>query len=340
MEPPPAPGRPRRADLGRALAAGMLALACACTTDPAPLGRPGPLPEGAFSLVVLPDTQNYPRDMAWLLDAQIEWILARQAEQRIAMVLHVGDIVEANDEFEWFTAESILRKLDGRVPYALAVGNHDLGRGGSASDRSTRMVNHFSPARLVDDPSFGGAFEPDRLDNAYYLFSAGGADYLVVTLEFGPRDEALAWASEVTARHPDRKVIVLTHCYTYADGSRVGPGDDFHPRSYGMAEDRTNTVNDGDDIWRRYVRHHPNIVMVISGHITHGGAARQTAVGDHGNLVHEVLANYQEYERGGGGWLRLVRIDPAAATITMWTMSPIADRLWDAPAHTFELPLP
>lgn len=300
-----------------------------------------PAPPGTFTIVVLPDTQGYTGKRAATFEKQVDWILDTRESLRTAHVLHVGDIVNWNGEPEWVDAERIIRKLDGKVPYVLTVGNHDMGPKGSAKDRTSGLHAHFPAQRYAGaNPGFGGVFEEGKLENSYHLFSAGGVDWMVLALEFGPRDETLAWANQVTAAHPDRKVIVLTHCYTYSDGTRVGPKDNFNPKSKGMAKDPSNTVNDGDDIWEKYVRRHASIVLVVSGHITQGGAARQVATGDHGNQLHEVLANYQQYENGGDGWLRIFHFDPEKRKIAVTTYSPTRDEIWADPAHTFTLELP
>ena len=37
--------------------------------------------------------------------------------------------------------------------------------------------------------------------------------FLILTLEFKPRDETLAWANRIVAEHPDYRTIVVTHGY-------------------------------------------------------------------------------------------------------------------------------
>ena len=49
--------------------------------------------------------------------------------------------------------------------------------------------------------------------------------FLVLTLEFKPRDEALAWANRVAGQHADHRIIVVTHGYLTKDGRRADPTD-------------------------------------------------------------------------------------------------------------------
>ena len=60
------------------------------------------------------------------------------------------------------------------------------------------------------------------MDNCYHFFSAGGVDWLVFSLEFGPRNEVLAWANQVATNYPNRRVIVLTHTHIYSDNTLHG----------------------------------------------------------------------------------------------------------------------
>jgi 3',5'-cyclic AMP phosphodiesterase CpdA len=90
--------------------------------------REDPFPpddDAAWTIAVLPDTQIYARSHPELFIAQTRWIAAQAERHRIRFVLHAGDIVDDGGEAQWRVAERALRVLDGRVPYVLALGNHD-----------------------------------------------------------------------------------------------------------------------------------------------------------------------------------------------------------------------
>ena len=111
-----------------------------------------------------------------------------------------------------------MRTLDGVVPYSVLPGNHDIGTNGSANTRDTTLFNTYFPVSdFSGSETFGGVYpaEPDKYDNNYHTFHAGGTDWLVLSLEFGPRDHVLDWANEVVASHPNHRVIVVTHDYMY-----------------------------------------------------------------------------------------------------------------------------
>ena len=135
-------------------------------------------------------------------------------------------------------------------------------------------------------------------------------------LEFGPRDETLAWANQIVSEHPRHRVIIVTHSYMNFDETRVGEGDKHNPHTYRFGG------NDGDEMWEKFVSQHKNIDLVLSGHILGDGAARLTSDGKAGHKVHQVLANYQMRPDGGEGYLRVLKYVPKENRIYVSTYSP------------------
>ena len=128
----------------------------------------------SFTLVVLPDTQIYlEHNYADLFLGQIRWIKDHKESLNIAGVLHEGDIIHRNTEPEWKTAKKFISELDGVVPYFLAVGNHDMGPGGSARNRDTQLFNkYFGASEFEGKPWYGGHFGNTN-ENAYYQIPGG-----------------------------------------------------------------------------------------------------------------------------------------------------------------------
>ena len=81
--------------------------------------------------------------------------------------------------------------------------------------------------------NFGGAFEEGKMDNVRYTFKAAGIKWLILCLEFGPRNNVLDWAGEVVKKHPHHKVIINTNAYMYSDDTRMVEGDRWLPQKYG-----------------------------------------------------------------------------------------------------------
>jgi len=294
-----------------------------------------------FSVVVLPDTQIYAWKYPELLPAQTRWIAENKAKYNIKYALHLGDVVEHNNEKEWKIARDAFSLLDGKVPYAIALGNHDIGPRGSSKNRETLFGDYFLLRDFKEWESFGGVYdkEPDKGENIYHVFRAGGRRWLVLVLEFGPRDDVLRWAGEVVGQHPDIPVILITHAYLDNDGRRYDRairGQHYPPQDYPIAGDRAG-LNTGEDIWRKLVSKNRNTVMVISGHVC--VAARLTSKGDAGNRVHQMVVDYQDQERGGNGWLRLLQFSRGGQTVHVRDYSPVLDEWSDHPDRHFDLHL-
>jgi len=266
-----------------------------------------------FTIIALPDTQVYSQSYPDIFLCQTQWIHEQKEELNILCAVHEGDITNRNTEKEWLAADAAMSVLDGSVPYCMVPGNHDMV---NTKNRDLTWFNKFfGPQRFANQSWYGGHYD-DGNENAYYLFNAGSMKLLVLCLEFGPRDEVLAWAGRVIDGYKKYKVIVVTHNYMYFDDTRVGEGDSSNPHQYKWQ------VNDGEEMWDKLVSKHENILMVLSGHILGDGQGRQTSIGEKGNRVHEVLVNYQMRAQGGTGWLRIMTFVPAERKIYFKSYSP------------------
>lgn len=276
-----------------------------------------------FSVVVLPDTQNYAEKFPDTYLGQTKWIGENAEKENIKFVLHLGDIVQNHNtsEAEWQVADRAHRQLDGIVPYSVVPGNHDLGMVEKQLNRDTSLYNkYFGPKRFADQPWYGGHLGETN-DNNYCYFDAGGMQFMVLSLEYSPRDETLAWAAEVAARHPRHRVILITHCYMRPKGRDRQTGGAFG--------------NSGDGVWEKLVRRAPNIFLVVSGHVL--GVGRQVSVNEAGLPVHETLVDYQGLPNGGDGWLRIMRFIPSEDKIEVRAYSPLLDETMEDQEHTFSL---
>jgi len=277
---------------------------------------------GDFTVVLLPDTQNYSEKFPETYVQQTAWIASRVKADNIRFVIHLGDIVQkAERDNEWQVADRAQKHLEGVVAHSLAVGNHDMEHDGDQITRRTTLYDqYFPPSRFEKYPWYGGHMGDDNVNN-FCLFEGGGMKFMVISLEFAPSDEALAWANAVVAAHPDRRVIVATHYYLRPQGRP----DDASP--YGL---------DGagpEEMWQGLVRKHANIFMVVCGHVI--GVHHQSSVNDAGGTVHEILCDYQGEANGGDGWLQTLRFVPAEDTIYVDAYSPKLARHNTAPEHTY-----
>ncbi|MEN0021392.1 MAG: GC-type dockerin domain-anchored protein [Planctomycetota bacterium] len=291
------------------------------------------------TLVALPDTQNYAQRFPDVFIDQADWIAQAAIERQIDMVMHLGDITNRNNTTQWRVARDAYNIIRLHAPYILAQGNHDVGPNGNATDRTTLMNTFFSVSSVSLQPTFGATMEPDKIENSYSLFESAGRKWIVVALEWGPRDQAVTWANDILSQYPDRLAIVITHTYTYNDDTLLDNTVRNYggsPYNYGTA-DLPGGTNDGGDLWRKLVSQHANVVMTLSGHIR--GEGLVTDVTPFGNVVHQMLADYQFRPEGGQGFLRLYELTPDSDIIRVRTYSPWQDRYLTGPGSMFELPI-
>lgn len=269
-----------------------------------------------FTLPVFPDTQVEVDVRMDMLHSQTDWIAANRQKENIPFVLHVGDIVNYNNNIHWDRASMAFEKLDNNfIPYALVNGNHDGGAvgefTGSAAPgntkvnvRNTEKYNRYFPGSRYRN--LRGTFEKGKNENSFHTFIASGLNFMVLTLEFCPREAAVLWADSVVKQHPFYNVIVITHNYLTSKGQI-----DQTNQGYGSMTSQA--------VYDMLIKKHKNILMVLSGHVCYSNSLVST--GDNGNKIYQVLQDYQ-CEDAGGGYLRLLKIDPQKGTISGKMYSP------------------
>ena len=298
---------------------------------------PLPFVPGSWTLVILPDTQTYCSQYPGLYDLQTHWLADNKDKYNIVYVLQTGDITDYNTQLEWQRADRALSRIEGIVPYVLVTGNHDYGtKTNMAKDRMTSINDYFPPPRFKNWPTFGGVMTPERIENNYHLFDAGGRKWLIISLEWGPRDETLNWANQILQKYPDRKAFIVTHAYLYSDSTRYdwqrkGTSQNWNPHSYGTQ----GGVNDGRQVWDKLAKKNPNVFMVINGHVLNDGLGFLTSEAEHGNQVHQMLVNFQMRPLGGESWLRLLEFLPDGKTIQVKTYCPLYEKYETTPESQF-----
>ena len=134
------------------------------------------------------------------------------------------------------------------------------------------MVNsYFPPSNFTQFSWFGDTFEAGHIENSFSLFAAGDQRWLVIGLEFGPRDEVVAWANTVLKAFANTPAIIITHAYLYRDGSRydyagTNNGQEYNPHLYTMVGQVGTSVNDGEELYRKLIEPNSNIKLVFCGH--------------------------------------------------------------------------
>ncbi len=237
-----------------------------------------------FTFVAVGDTQIVARkdkeNGTQNLNRVYEWILSQKASQNIQYVMGLGDITDGNTDAEWVIAQRAIHQLNGKIPYSLVRGNHD------GSDKINASFNDpsVSPYSNTYEGSFDGT-----LNNTWRTIKAGTNEipYLIMTLDYGPTDQVLAWAEQVVQAHPKHNVIITTHAYLFRDGTTLDSADVCPPSSSGAQH------NNGDQIWEKFVKKHENIVMVLSGHDPCDNVVVNQGAGVQGNVVTQLLIDPQ-----------------------------------------------
>ena len=287
-----------------------------------------------FTLAILPDTQIYTESYPEIFTIQTQWLVNNIDKLNIAFVLHEGDIQHTNTEDQWKRAYSSMSLLDGKIPYAVVKGNHDMGPEGKCEVRESPLFEKFFPVdKYIGLNTFGGTFDPNLLDNSYHLFEKADIGWLILALEYLPRDRVLDWANDISAFHKDRKIIILTHSHVYKDNKLHGE-EPVPTDNLGIINSPAG-ANNGIQTWDKLIRKHNNMSFVFNGHFLDIG--RFSAKGDHGNIIHQMLANYQDMEKGGSGYLRLAQFDPSKKKVHIKTYSPYLDSYLSDDSNEFIL---
>lgn len=285
---------------------------------------------GDFTIVALPDTQNYSQTYPQIFDSQTQWVANNAAAQNIKLVIGEGDIVNVSTQpTQWTNATHSIGILDqANIPYALAIGNHDYNTLPPTNRAATIFNQYFGPSRYAGKPYYGASNYPSGSnENFYETFTWGNKTYLILVLEFVPRAGAVAWAKSVLSSNTDKEVIVVTHSYLYSDGTTVDQCD-----TSDMVGD-----NDGVMLWSNLISQYPNISVVLNGHITNKFSARRSDVGVNGNFVHQIFANWQDWTNGGNGYLRIMKFSPSNNTIQVQSYSPYTGLFLTDAANQFTL---
>jgi hypothetical protein len=298
---------------------------------------PSPTPADEFTIVALPDTQFYSSLNPQIFAAQTQWIADHVQDQNIQLVVGLGDIVDGGGDLaQWQNADAAVRLLSGKVPYMMAIGNHDYDQNNPAGRTSstTNFNSFFGPARYAGAAWYMGSFPAGSNENFYGVVTVNKRRYLIVVLEFAARDSALAWADGILKANQDKDAIIVTHMFTYMDNTRISSCDVNSAASFGVGQD-----NNGEDMWWKLVRNYSNIHLVLSGHVVQGdGTGRRMDLGLNGNLVNQILSDYQSDPQGGGGYLRIMRISRSLNRVSVTSYSPYLDSFKTDDHNQFTVP--
>ncbi|GEM_PF-684803 len=271
--------------------------------------------ETSFTIAQVPDTQNEVlSDGNPLLPGRYQWLSDNQQPLNLKFIAQIGDNVNWGvvDPVQFTRVDNAVKILDAStVPYSLAIGNHDgaaVTVGGSAAPgnvhdnlRNTTVFNQTFP--LTRFKNVQGNFEPNKVDNMWQTFAAGGDNWMLITHEMWPRESVIQWMEQLVASHPNYNVIISTHAFIDQQNDLPTSGN------YG---DQNALIE-----WDEFISQYSNIKMVLSGHYgptaTNPGIGYREFTGVHGNKVTAIMTAYHATNQNQ---VRLLNINSANNTIS------------------------
>ena len=118
------------------------------------------------------------------------YLLEQRAEANIAFLTHLGDVTEHGTDDEISLASECFRRIDGKLPYSVLAGNHDVNSSTDDQRGSTAYLKAFGPARFAGQPTFLGSSADGY--NSAHLLTAGGRQWLVLALDWRISDGGLS----------------------------------------------------------------------------------------------------------------------------------------------------
>ena len=312
----------------------------------------------SFSMIVFGDAQSYTRfdQNQPILELCTAWMAGNAEKLNLQAVLFTGDVVQTNDNLvvkgkknhnqtsrqQWQWVSHCLERLDNRVPYIIAGGNHEYGYMRGDED-FTHYPEYYTPERNSKTAEHLVATLPNRLgqaslENAAWEFETQHwGKLLIIGTEWAPRDTVLRWARELceSNRYKDHTVIFLTH--NLLKEIKGGGTPKYTNSNYKVSD-----PNWGQQIWDKLLYPCKNIRLAICGHTGHPASDDGKEPGSDydflsnmayrcdknasGLSVHQMMFNVQYLSGGAGGsggdgWLRLLEFLPDGKTIKASTYS-------------------
>lgn len=298
--------------------------------------------DGVFTVIGLPDTQNYSENYPSIYLGQTNWVASQLGPLDIRFVTHYGDLVQhADREEEWINADEAMLVLDeSAVPQGVTSGNHDITpNGGSGEPYIPQLyLSYFGPDRYIGRPYFRTA-SPTGM-SSWQEFDGGDREFIGLSVECETPVSELAWAQGVLDRHRDKAVMFTTHRYLqdaedYTAGVPVVPSGRYPDIWYVVEPVRQPYGIRSNELFEWFIRRNPNIFLVNCGHFHE--EFRQTSTNVAGLPVHEVLADYQDDPNGGDGWLRIMEFDVPMGRIDFMTYSSYLDEFRFADESLFSM---
>ena len=255
-----------------------------------------------YTIAWISDTQHYSSGSPDTFLTMTRYIKENSGALNIGYVVHTGDIVsDGTSVRQWENAKRAMDELK-FIPHGVLAGNHDVG----SKINYSNFCKYFGEEQFAGNSYYGGSMLNNR--NHFDLLTLGNTQYIFVYLGYQPEEESIAWANTVFKNYADRVGVLCVHDYINTDSSLRGMGKILR---------------------EQVVMPNPNVFMVLCGH-RYTEDCLMEEFDDNGDgspdrTVYQCIANYQNLENGGNGYIRFIRVDEARKTLQFYTYSPLLD---------------
>lgn len=337
-----------------------------------------------FSIVILPDTQYYNGQNAYIFKDQANWVVSNAASLNIKAVIGMGDIVdgggypidangaingtcvnapESSWQTQWQDAQAAVSILNSHgIYYQPTIGNHDYDcEADRPEPRSATNYFHYFGHLSPGPTAYMSDASGNRTPNFYKIITIGSTNYMALSLELFPESWVVTAANTLISAFSG-PVIVVTHAYLANDGagptfaSTMAAGtayplcSGFPASLYGCRPDSLSSYNplgggiDGIGLWYALLSTHPNIFMVLSGHVPNPNPGNYPNVPNYNGVGRvdcnvqswttlcsnpyrpiQILSDFQGQGNNGYfgyGYLRILTVSPSKKTVNVFTYSP------------------
>ena len=243
--------------------------------------------------MIIPDIQNYVNDERYIrhLDSITDYYLRNT--DIITNCFQVGDLTYNNSTPQWnIVRERFFSKFNEYNKPIFCLGNHDYD-----AKRISNMPRDFNHSNCY-------CFTSEGFENYTKKILLGKREYIVLVLEFAPRNDVLEWADKVIKENSTTSFIILTHAFLNVEGKLFDTTDPLcsqvdSPKLYFTGGDY---VNDSKEIYDKIIYNNDNVEFVFCGHSLTPNYINYLALPkSSGKHTHCIMVNFQHYREGGNG---------------------------------------
>lgn len=223
-----------------------------------------------FTIGVIPDWQKLTymgTDGAQMMQGICQWFANHKKELNLVFVASLGDMSQGNFSDTTYSNDQWKRNVDAlsilranKIPFSPNQGNHD----------PYVAINKYFPVSYFEKENYWGGSMNGKIENAYYLFKAGGMKFIVLNTQWEKSSKVNAWANRIFKKFNNHRAIYITH----SGVSKVVKNDGY--------------------LMDSIVRKNDNIFLATMGHLCEtDGEEYWTTTSEGGKTQHLLRTDYQ-----------------------------------------------